>query len=83
MLTVDEKEKKKLFDIFQQLPVQSRHEILDFADYLAHRHRGSSEFPHTTLDEVAGCLNYTGPAKSKEEMDNAISARVKEKWTKQ
>ncbi len=29
-------------------------------------------FPVATLDELAGCLSYTGPAKSLEEMEQAI-----------
>ncbi len=30
-------------------------------------------FPPATLDELAGCLTYRGPAKSLEEMERAIS----------
>jgi AbrB family looped-hinge helix DNA binding protein len=29
-------------------------------------------FPVATLDELAGCLSYSGPAKSLEEMEQAI-----------
>ncbi len=29
-------------------------------------------FPAATLDELAGCLSYSGPAKSLEEMEQAI-----------
>jgi AbrB family looped-hinge helix DNA binding protein len=28
--------------------------------------------PHATLDELAGCFSYKGPAKSLEEMEQAI-----------
>jgi AbrB family looped-hinge helix DNA binding protein len=37
-------------------------------------------FPPTTLDEVAGCLNYTGPAKSIEEMNEAIRIGVEQSY---
>ncbi len=30
--------------------------------------------PPATLEELAGCLDYTGPAKSLEEMEQAIKA---------
>ena len=32
--------------------------------------------PHATLDELAGCLSYKGPAKSLEEMEQAIQKRA-------
>ncbi len=37
-------------------------------------------FPETKLDEVAGCLNYKGKAKTIEEMDQAISQGIKQSW---
>lgn len=37
-------------------------------------------FAQTTLDEVAGCLAYTGDSKSLEEMDAAISKGIREEW---
>lgn len=39
-----------------------------------------ASFPPTTLDEVAGCLKYDGPSKSVEEMNDAISAKIREQW---
>jgi len=36
-------------------------------------------FPATTLDEVAGCANYTGKAHSLEEMDKAITTEIKQR----
>ncbi len=33
-------------------------------------------FPPKTLDEVAGCLAYKGPAKTIEEMDEAVLAEA-------
>jgi AbrB family looped-hinge helix DNA binding protein len=33
-------------------------------------------FPPTTLDQVAGCLAYKGPAKTIEEMDAAVFAEA-------
>ncbi len=35
-------------------------------------------FPHTSLEEVAGCLKYSGPAKTLAEMEDAIRKGVKE-----
>jgi bifunctional DNA-binding transcriptional regulator/antitoxin component of YhaV-PrlF toxin-antitoxin module len=37
-------------------------------------------FPPTTLDEVAGCLKYTGPAKTLDEMHEAIAEGVKQRY---
>ncbi|MCU0567567.1 MAG: AbrB family transcriptional regulator [Oculatellaceae cyanobacterium Prado106] len=37
-------------------------------------------FPPTTLDQVAGCLNYQGPPKTLEEMEDAIRQGVMEQW---
>jgi AbrB family looped-hinge helix DNA binding protein len=37
-------------------------------------------FPETKLDDVAGCLNYQGKAKTIEEMDLAIAQGIKELW---
>jgi bifunctional DNA-binding transcriptional regulator/antitoxin component of YhaV-PrlF toxin-antitoxin module len=37
-------------------------------------------FPETTLEEAAGCLRYTGKAKTQEEMEEAIKRGVKEAW---
>ncbi|VXD24959.1 AbrB/MazE/SpoVT family DNA-binding domain-containing protein [Planktothrix paucivesiculata] len=38
------------------------------------------KFPETRLDEVAGCLNYQGKAKTIEEMDQAIAQGIEELW---
>jgi AbrB family looped-hinge helix DNA binding protein len=35
-------------------------------------------FPRSELDDVAGCLHYTGPAKSIEAMQEAIARGVEE-----
>jgi bifunctional DNA-binding transcriptional regulator/antitoxin component of YhaV-PrlF toxin-antitoxin module len=37
-------------------------------------------FPPTTLDDVAGCLQYTGPAKTLEEMHEAIAEGVRQRY---
>ena len=37
-------------------------------------------FSETKLDEVAGCLNYQGKAKTIEEMDQAIAQGIQERW---
>lgn len=38
-------------------------------------------FPTTTLEEVAGCLAYEGPAKTIEEMETAVQQGITEAWT--
>ena len=37
-------------------------------------------FPQTALEQVAGCLVYDGPAKTLDEMDEAIAQGIKEQW---
>ena len=37
-------------------------------------------FSETKLDEVAGCLNYQGKAKTIEQMDQAIAQGIQERW---
>jgi bifunctional DNA-binding transcriptional regulator/antitoxin component of YhaV-PrlF toxin-antitoxin module len=37
-------------------------------------------FPPTTLDDVAGCLQYGDPAKTIEEMHEAIAEGVKQRY---
>ena len=37
-------------------------------------------FPPTTLDDVAGCLHYTGPAKTLEDMHEAIAEGVRQRY---
>jgi AbrB family looped-hinge helix DNA binding protein len=37
-------------------------------------------FPHTTLDDVAGCLTYQSKAKSDEEVDAAMKKAAMEAW---
>jgi AbrB family looped-hinge helix DNA binding protein len=39
--------------------------------------RPKAPFPESTLSEVAGCLPYTGIAKTVAEMDNAIAQGIK------
>ncbi len=41
--------------------------------------RPKSPFPESTLDEVAGCLRYTGKARTLAQMDAAITAEVKQR----
>jgi AbrB family looped-hinge helix DNA binding protein len=41
--------------------------------------RPKKRFPATQLDDVIGCANYTGPAKSLEEMEEAIAKGVSER----
>jgi AbrB family looped-hinge helix DNA binding protein len=38
--------------------------------------------PASTLDEVAGCLNYVGKGKSLTEMDAAITAELKARYVR-
>jgi AbrB family looped-hinge helix DNA binding protein len=37
-------------------------------------------FPETTLDQVAGCLKYSGKPKSLNELEDAIRQGVTEQW---
>ncbi len=37
-------------------------------------------FPETQLDDVAGCLNYQGKAKTIEEMNQAIGKGIEKLW---
>lgn len=39
-----------------------------------------SPFKATRLADVAGCLPYTGPAKTLEDMQAAVRSRAKEQW---
>jgi len=41
--------------------------------------RPARHFPATTLDKVAGCLNYTGPGKSIEDMDRAVDDEMQDR----
>ena len=41
--------------------------------------RPAERFPRTTLDQVVGCVGYTGPVKTLEEMDAGILRMVKER----
>ena len=36
------------------------------------------KLPETTLKDVAGCLNYDGPAKSIDDMERAIAEGIRE-----
>lgn len=42
--------------------------------------RPKSPFPRTTVEEVAGCLKYSGPPKTLEQMEDAIKEGVQEQW---
>lgn len=37
-------------------------------------------FTRTTLDDVAGCLSYSGRAKSLEDMDAAVAGGARNEW---
>jgi hypothetical protein len=39
-----------------------------------------SPFPETTLEEVVGCISYSGPSHTVEEMDEAIGLAIREKF---
>lgn len=38
------------------------------------------EMPETTLDEIVGCTGYRGPARSLEEMEEAIEREAVGQW---
>ncbi len=38
------------------------------------------DVPVTTLTDILGCARYEGPAKTLEEMDEAIERGVRESW---
>ena len=38
--------------------------------------RPAASLPRTTLDELASCAGYDGPARSIQEMDQAIAAAI-------
>ncbi len=40
-------------------------------------------YPDITLDQVFGCLNYDGPAKTIAEMDEAVAIGQKKQWRKE
>ena len=42
--------------------------------------RKKTPFPSTSIDEVAGCLNYQGEAKSLTDMQSAIKRGVEAQW---
>ena len=42
--------------------------------------RSIRKLPETTLDDVVGCLAYQGPAKSLEEMEQAIGEGIRETY---
>jgi AbrB family looped-hinge helix DNA binding protein len=37
-------------------------------------------FPPSTIEDVAGCLKYAGPAKSIEDMNDAVGKGIREQW---
>ena len=43
--------------------------------------RAKSPFPRTTIDQVAGCLNYKGKAKTLADMQLAIKRGVEERFS--
>jgi AbrB family looped-hinge helix DNA binding protein len=49
----------------------TRLEIQDLGDRIVLRE--ITDFPATTIDQVFGCAPYDGPAKSLEEMEEAIA----------
>ncbi|NJM74534.1 MAG: AbrB/MazE/SpoVT family DNA-binding domain-containing protein [Acaryochloridaceae cyanobacterium RU_4_10] len=42
--------------------------------------RTNNTFQETTLSQVAGCLKYSGEAKSLEEIEDAIRLGILEEW---
>ncbi|GEM_PF-670113 len=56
-------------------------EILDFIKFVKYQRRIVKPlaplFPPTRLEDVAGCLRYTGQAKTIEEMDAAVAERFR------
>ena len=42
--------------------------------------RPKNPFPKTTLEEVAGCLNYDGPVITLEDMEEALKRGILEKY---
>jgi len=42
--------------------------------------RPKSPFPRTTVDEVAGCLKYDGPAKTLADMEQGLMDALREQW---
>ncbi len=42
--------------------------------------RPKNPFSETTIEDVVGCLAHDGPPVSMEEMDEAISRRIREEW---
>ena len=56
--------------------------IISVGDGLLLKSKYPKVFPETTLDEVAGCLNYQGKAKTIEEMEDAIASGIEELWNK-
>ena len=59
-------------------------EILNFIKFIKYQRKTVKPpaplFPPTRLEDVAGCLNYQGEAKSVEEMDAAITAQFRREW---
>lgn len=75
-----EQEKARLIALYEQLPPDSQREVFDFADYLAHRKIAHGKLPRTSVDKVAGCLPYDGPAKTIQEMNDAVAMGVRRQW---
>jgi AbrB family looped-hinge helix DNA binding protein len=44
--------------------------------------RPLSPFPRARIEDVCGMLKYSGPARSPEEMDAAVSAMIRRRWRK-
>ncbi len=82
MQAVVEMEVARLVELYERLPLKSRWELVDFADYLVQRHGESRKSPQTSVDEVAGCLLYRGPAKTIQQMDAAIATGIRHQWAK-
>ena len=38
------------------------------------------DIPETRIQDVAGCLHYSGPAKTQDDMDEAIRKGVASQW---
>lgn len=53
-------------------------QVIEMGDGILLRPRGP--FEETTLDEVAGSLNYTGKTKSVDEIDSAMKKAARSAW---
>ena len=67
-----EQQLNRLVSVTGKTPNEIVREALD--KYSADTH---DEFPVTCLEDVFGCTNYTGPAKTLEEIDAAVAGGIR------